>query len=96
MKLQHLIEGAQWLSGRVLDLIPRGSGFEPHRTFCGVSSGTTLFVSVLEFPIENGLTAYDMYQGAQWLSGRVLDSRPRGRRFEPHRRHYVVSLSKTH
>ena len=25
--------------------------------------------------------------GAQWLSGRVLDSRPRGRGFEPHRRH---------
>ena len=30
---------------------------------------------------------------AQWLSGRVIDSRPRGRRFEPHRRHCVVSLS---
>ena len=27
----------------------------------------------------------------QWLSGRVLDSRPRGRRFEPH---CVVSLNK--
>ena len=26
----------------------------------------------------------------QWLSGRVLDSRPRGHRFEPHRRHCVV------
>ena len=25
--------------------------------------------------------------GAQWLSGRVLDSRPRGRGFEPHRCH---------
>ena len=33
-------------------------------------------------------------QGAQWLSGRVLDSRLRGRGFEPHRRHCVVSLSK--
>ena len=31
---------------------------------------------------------------AQWLSGRVLDSRPRGREFEPHRRHCVVSFSK--
>ena len=31
--------------------------------------------------------------GSQWLSGRVFDSRPRGR-FEPHRRHCVVSLSK--
>ena len=33
-------------------------------------------------------------EGAQWLSGRVLDSRLRGRGFEPHRRHCVVSLSK--
>ena len=32
--------------------------------------------------------------GGQWLSGRVLDSRPRGRGFEPHRRHCVVSMSK--
>ena len=32
--------------------------------------------------------------GAQWLSGRVLDSRPKGRGFEHHRRHCVVSLSK--
>ena len=32
--------------------------------------------------------------GAQWLSGRMLDSRPRGRGFMPHRRHCVVSLSK--
>ena len=30
--------------------------------------------------------------GAQWLSGRVLDSRPKGRGFEPHRRHCVVAL----
>ena len=29
---------------------------------------------------------------AQWLSARVLDSRPRGRGFEPHRRHCVVVL----
>ena len=31
-------------------------------------------------------------KGAQWLSGRVLDSRPRGRGFEPHRRHCVVVI----
>ena len=30
----------------------------------------------------------------QRLSGRMLDSRPRGREFEPHRRHCIVSLSK--
>ena len=32
----------------------------------------------------------------QWLCGRVLDSKLRGCRFEPHRHHCVVSLSKTH
>ena len=32
------------------------------------------------------------HQGAQWLSGRVLASRPKGRGFEPHRRHCVVVL----
>ena len=32
------------------------------------------------------------YGGAQGLSGRVLDSRPRGRGFEPHRRHFVVVI----
>ena len=35
-----------------------------------------------------------IFLGAQGLSGRKLDSRPRGRRFEPHQRHCVVSLSK--
>ena len=33
---------------------------------------------------------------AQWLSGRVLDSRPTGCGFEPHRCHCIVPLSKTH
>ena len=33
-----------------------------------------------------------LLQGAQWLSGRVLDSRPKGRGIEPHRRHCVVVL----
>ena len=27
---------------------------------------------------------YGSSKGAQWLSGRVLDSRPKGRGFEPH------------
>ena len=31
-------------------------------------------------------------EGAQWLSGRVLDSRPKGCGFEPHRRHCIVVL----
>ena len=38
--------------------------------------------------------SFNICMGAQWLSGRVLDSRPRGSGFEHHRRHCVVSLSK--
>ena len=34
--------------------------------------------------------------GAQWLSGRVLDSRPRGSGFKPHRRHCLVVLEQEH
>ena len=33
------------------------------------------------------LTLLTPLKGAQWLSGRVLDSRPRGSGFEPHRCH---------
>ena len=40
------------------------------------------------------LNSIEHDMGAQWLSGRVLDSRPRGGRFEPHRCHCIVSLSK--
>ena len=40
------------------------------------------------------LQSYKDRKGAQWLSGRVLDSRPKGHGFEPHRRHCIVSLSK--
>ena len=36
----------------------------------------------------------DWKWGAQWLSGRVFDSRPRGWGFRPHGRHCIVSLSK--
>ena len=39
------------------------------------------------------LSAISRHTGAQLLSFRVLDSRPRGCGFEPHRRHCVVSLS---
>ena len=33
--------------------------------------------------------------GVWWLSIRVLESRSRGCRFEPHQSHCIVSLSKT-
>ena len=37
---------------------------------------------------------YQKAMGGQWLSGKVLDSRLKGRGFEPHLRHCVVFLSK--
>ena len=40
------------------------------------------------------LLYYSSTEGAQWLCGRVLDSRQKGRGFEPHRHHCIVSLSK--
>ena len=35
---------------------------------------------------RNSVTQISLYIGAQWLSGRVLDSRPKGRGFQPHLR----------
>ena len=37
---------------------------------------------------------YRISTEAQWLSDRVLDLRPKGCGFQPHRRHCLVSLSK--
>ena len=36
-------KGAQWLSGRVLDLRLRGHGFQPHWSQCVVSLSRTHF-----------------------------------------------------
>ena len=43
-------------------------------------------------PCSSLVKHLNISQGAQWLSGRVLDSRPKGSGFEPHRRHCVVVL----
>ena len=41
---------------------------------------------------NNNTTMNISNMGAQWLSGRVLDSRKKGRGFEPHWRHCIVVL----
>ena len=51
-------------------------------------------ILVLEF-ISISIKTMMIKRGAQLHSGRVLDLRSRGRRFEPHLRHCVVILSKT-
>ena len=40
----HTTSGAQWLSGRVLDSRPKGSGFEPHRRHCVVVREQDTFI----------------------------------------------------
>ena len=57
----------------------------------------SLVLMVAKAAYTRALTAYlqKSREGAQWLSGRVLDSRPKGCWFEPHRCHCVVSLSRT-
>ena len=44
--------------------------------------------------LQSDLFYIHLSVGAQWLSGRVLDSKPRGCGFEPHRCLCFVSLSK--
>ena len=41
--------GAQWFSGRVLDLRPRGPGFEPYRHHCIVSMNKSINPSLVLF-----------------------------------------------
>ena len=43
-------------------------------------------------PLQRDFGRHIVIQGVQWLSGRVLDSRPKGPEFEPHRRHCVVVI----
>ena len=54
----------------------------------------------IELKITPTVFAFFLYNcifedlGAQWLSGRVLNSRLKGHRFESHPGHCIVSLSK--
>ena len=50
VKLTHLcIMGVQWLLGKVLDLRPKGRGFEPHRFHCIVSLSKNINPSLVLF-----------------------------------------------
>ena len=65
------------------------------RFYCSLVLDTFIWSSSVD-PNELQNVAFHQYlMGAHWLSGRVLDRRPWGCRFEHHRRHRVVSLSKT-
>ena len=60
---------------------------------------TNLYIQVLFKPVQT-LSNYSLLfkhiqLREQWLSARVLYSRSRGCRFEPHKRHCIISLNKT-
>ena len=62
--------------------------YQPHSPF-PMDHTVPYFRPHSPFPMD-----HTVHPGAQWLSGRALNSRPKGRGLEPHRRHCVVSLSK--
>ena len=78
-KMQFLISELNFILGRPAY----------RRTNCGSVCLGTLF-----YPAFSQTNIATNFTGAQWLSGRVLDSRPRGRWFEPHQRHCGMPLSK--
>ena len=51
---------------------------------------STKYETLFDFAQVNRWRSQNTGKGAQWLSSRVLDSRPTGRGFEPHWRHCVV------
>ena len=92
------------IGGRVLIDVISYLSFVPvlhHKTSISYTSSVSfnrfhvLHVSFIYVKVDNEKVSL-WGSGGQWLSGRVLDLRPRGRGFESHRRHCVVSLSKTH
>ena len=66
--------------------------FNTHVKRLSMSASVVIIIITRLLATSRSITQY--FMGAQWLSGRVLDLRPKGRGFEPHRRHSVVSLSK--
>ena len=61
-------------------------------TLVNLSSNFFFLCTNMKVWFKTYLFQISLYMGAQWLSGSVLDSRPKGRGFEPHRRHCVVVL----
>ena len=60
--------------------------------FCDANCVLCFFLFVRPDLGPNCLQQLPADEGAQWLSGRVLDLRPKGCGFEPHWRHCVVVL----
>ena len=76
-----------------LDSTSPSSTKKKQRCQCWIPSDKTVWIRACTmFKFVHEFTILSRWQGAQWLIGRVFDSRPSGRGFEPHRRHCVVVL----
>ena len=74
--------------GRILyDMNPR-----KQKKTKGIYKVTVSIDTVHKFTLFLPSLTCSVLQGGLWLSGRVLDSRPRGWGLEPHRRHCVIVL----
>ena len=65
-------------------------------TFCHCTEEFPPIVGLYRICLLVLVTYFNCKKGGQWLSGRVLDSRPRGSGFDPHWHHCAMFLSKTH
>ena len=86
---------SEYLKSRKISVFQHFCFYEQLKFYTELSMKKVLQPRGLSSVSANKICVYpQQYTGAQWLSGRVLDSRPKGRGFEPHRHHCVVSLSK--
>ena len=73
----------------VFILFTKGRGYSNIKNY---STYQTNGIYLKQLELVSQVMSQTVYMGAQWHSGRVLDSRPRGCGFEPHRHHCVLVL----
>ena len=78
-------------AGRTYHIVGNMSRLECYNIYHKGMLASSFFSRKVSFSHQNWWHL-PLLLGAQWLSGRVLDSRLKGRGFEPHRRHCVVVL----
>ena len=88
------VTGNRWES----DCRSRGRKFDPAKSHTFMEIDRKIISTVLLLPsaesFKKGCCQLQAKVGAQWLSGRVLDSRLRGRGFVPQRCQSVVVLER--
>ena len=82
------VDGVLFMEKSKINDLNMGNNSKPGLKFVTVPTSTAVvsraYVYLCNVKSDTG--------GTQWLSGRVLDWRLKGRRFKPHRRHCIVYL----